>query len=213
MAAVGQAGPQGTAWRTGLAVGRGSPTVALFPAGAENFASIGAARERETSTPGYRPSLQRRGGQQGGTLSPASPRIAMGKGPARSAPGWAMLAQGAWHTVPDFGSRHGARTECLPVSGPHKEHPMHCPASWQRPDTRMVWKQVQHPQTSPPYLQSASLFTACCYSVAHRPSSHTHGPTCAAQQRPPLPMPCPHPAQQDGHFVTHGYWGRVSPTG
>lgn len=51
---------------TEMASGRGLPTVALFPAGAENFASIGAARERETSTPGYRPSLQRRGGQQGG---------------------------------------------------------------------------------------------------------------------------------------------------
>lgn len=52
-------------WGTGptpkmeLASDRGLPTVALFPAGAENFASIGAARERETSTPGYRPGLRR----------------------------------------------------------------------------------------------------------------------------------------------------------
>lgn len=58
---------------TEMALGRGIPTVALFPAGAENFASIGAARERETSTPGYRPGLRRRGGQQGGPLSPVLP--------------------------------------------------------------------------------------------------------------------------------------------
>lgn len=51
---------------TETALGRGLHTVTLFPAGAENFASIGAARERETSTPGYRPGLRRRGGQQGG---------------------------------------------------------------------------------------------------------------------------------------------------
>lgn len=58
---------------TVMALGRRLPTVTLFPAGAENFASIGAARERETSTPGYRPGLRRRGGQPGGPLSPALP--------------------------------------------------------------------------------------------------------------------------------------------
>lgn len=58
---------------TEMALGRGIPTVALFPAGAENFASIGAARERETSTPGYRPGLRGRGGQQGSLVPSTSP--------------------------------------------------------------------------------------------------------------------------------------------
>lgn len=58
---------------TETALGRGLHTVTLFPAGAENFASIGAARERETSTPGYRPGLRRRGGQQGGPVPSTSP--------------------------------------------------------------------------------------------------------------------------------------------
>lgn len=57
------------------ALGRALPTVALFPAGAENFASIGAARERETSTPGYRPGLRRPGGQQGGLVPSTSPPV------------------------------------------------------------------------------------------------------------------------------------------
>lgn len=59
----------------GLALGRGLPTVALFPAGAENFASIGAAREREISTPGYQPGLRRREGSRKGPCSQHLPML------------------------------------------------------------------------------------------------------------------------------------------
>ena len=182
----------GPALGTGLESGRGLPTVALFPAGAENFASIGAARERETSTPGYRPGQRRRGGQRGGTWSPAPPRAAVRQRPAGAAPGWATPARRDWNPVPGFGSRVGARTGRLPILGSRKKHLMPCPAPWQGPGTHGAQKQVWLSQTSPPHLHSVPMFPVCHLGAACRPSSYADHPTCSAQHHP-LPVPRPPP--------------------
>lgn len=191
----------GPALGTGLASGRGLPTVALFPAGAENFASVGAARERETSTPGYRPGLRRRGGQRGGTSSPASPRAAVGQGPAGAAPGWAMPARRAWHPVPGFGSRDGARIgqfACLrtPRGAPHAlsapmagaRHPQSVETGLAPPDFPTTSPLFTHVHCTP--LQRCTQ-TLLAHTPSHLRSARHH----------PLPVPRPHPAWQDSHLL------------
>lgn len=112
-----QGGGPGPVLGAGLAGGGRLPTVALFPAGAENFASIGAARERETSTPGYRPGLRRRVGRWGGPCPQHVPALPRGTDLPGQQPG-GRTARGAWHRVLASGARAGAGAGGLPDPGP-----------------------------------------------------------------------------------------------
>lgn len=98
--------------------------------------------------------------------------------------------------------RHGARTGYLPVSGPHKEHPMPCPAPWQGRGAHREWKQVWvhrlphyistlHPRsphsgpalhTDPPHTQTVP--PAQCRTPS--PPLATD-PSCLARQPSPVP--------------------------
>lgn len=122
-----QGGGPGPVLGAGLAGGGRLPTVALFPAGAENFASIGAARERETSTPGYRPGLQRRVGRWGGPCPQHVPALPRGTDLPGQQPG-GRTARGAWHHVLASGARAGAGAGAgrFPHPGPTLGTP--CPA-------------------------------------------------------------------------------------
>lgn len=153
----------------------------------------GSKRERDINT-GYRPGLQRCRGQRGETLSPASPHAPMGQGPVGAVPGWATPARSAWHLVLGFGSRHGARTGHLPVSGPHKEYPMPCPAPWQGPGAHRVWKQVWFPRL-PHYI---STFYPC--SPHSAPVLHIDPPR--TQTVPPAQCRTPsHPLATDPSYL------------